>query len=76
MKYCIPGAYYREENSLLINAWYKQRLKPEGDLSFVTWLKDNTGCSDVYGNWEDGWSLQFDNEATYVWFLLKWGSNA
>lgn len=72
MKYRIEGTYYRKENSPLISAWYDQRLEHDGNLSLIEWLKDNTGCSDVYGNWEDGWTLTFLNQKAYTVFLIKW----
>lgn len=74
MKYHIPGIYYRDDNNPIVDAWDKQRLKVDEKLDFVKWLKETTGCYKTVGNWEDGWTLQFDDESKYIWFLLKWAA--
>ena len=88
-KYHVPGVYHQDENHHLISKWeefrtampvYKEYSEYFGDekirlnaVSFGSWLKGNENVSLVKGNWEDGWTLYFNNESDYTMFLLKWG---
>jgi hypothetical protein len=70
MKYYIPGSYYSPRHAL-VSAWRKDN--GYNQKGFYAWLKKQTGDSTVKGNFETGWTIEFDNEAKYTWFLLKWG---
>jgi hypothetical protein len=70
MKYRIPGTYYHP-NHPVVAAWKNDNKYNQA--GFYAWLKDQTGHSTVKGNFEDGWTIEFNDEAKYTWFLLKWG---
>ncbi len=78
MKYRIPSSYYSDSEHPLISAWLSQEKSTHrpGKTEFLNWLIRESGSNRVWGNFEDGWSIDFDDEAKYTWFLLKWGSNA
>lgn len=72
MKYRILGTYHSNVRHFLVDKW----LDGHGinNIDFAKWLKYNTGAYIVQGNFEDGWTLQFDDESKYIWFLLKWAA--
>jgi hypothetical protein len=70
MKYHIPSTYIRSHPA--VNSWRKE-LGSNSQLHFLTWLRKQTGTDLVTGNFEDGWTIHFHDDATYTWFLLKWG---
>lgn len=72
MKYHIPGTYHYDNsrNLPLVTYWRTNRYAGK---SFRELIKDLSGSDQVYGNWEDGWTIEFDDEAKYIWFLLRWG---
>jgi hypothetical protein len=70
MKYSIPGTYHSEKQHCVVDAWLLD--KGDHNLNFLIWLKQNTGADNIRGNFEDGWTLEFDQEEKYTWFLLKW----
>jgi len=71
MKYRIPSSYHSVSRHPLVAAW----LKEGGDsqLDFLNWLICESKSDRVWGNFEDGWSIEFNDEAKYNWFVLKWG---
>jgi hypothetical protein len=73
MKYSIPSSYHSDSQHPLVTAWI---IQDEGNsqLSFLNWLYRETGSDRVRGNFEDGWTIEFLDEAKYTWFLLKWGT--
>lgn len=74
MKYRIPPVYTTRypRSHPAFDSWSKEH--PKGDqLDFLVWLKQQTGTDLVTGNFEDGWTIYFNDEAKYTWFLLKWG---
>ena len=75
MKYRIPSVYYSDGDHPTVSAWLSEDPGPErpSQLEFREWLHRESGSNRVSGNFEDGWSIEFDDEAKYTWFLLKWG---
>ncbi len=73
MKYRIPGTYYDEFDNLPIVTHWKN-TKNTGK-TFRDLLKEKSGSDRVSGNWEDGWTVEFDDEARYTLFLLKWSTS-
>ena len=76
MKYRIPSSYYSDSRHPVIDAWLSQEESTHrpGQLEFRDWLTRETSSDQVWGNFEDGWTIEFDDEAKYTWFLLKWGT--
>jgi hypothetical protein len=74
MKYRISPSYYSDSQHPLITAWLSQEecVHRPGKLEFLNWLIRESGSDRVWGNFEDGWSIEFEDEAKYTWFLLKW----
>jgi len=70
MKYHIPPTYTRSHPA--VDNW-RTECSNDGQLSFLVWLKQQAGTDLVTGNFEDGWTIHFHDDATYTWFLLKWG---
>lgn len=73
MKYTIPSLYLSVSQHPLITAWINQN-EGNNQLSFLDWLYRETGSDRVWGNFEDGWSIEFKDEAKYTFFLLKHGA--
>jgi len=73
MKYHIPSIYYSDSTHPIIIA-YEKGVRA-GQLNFLKWLKRESGSNRVSGNFEDGWTIEFDNETKYTWFVLKWSSS-
>jgi hypothetical protein len=75
VKYRIPSSYYSTDQHHLISAWLSPEKWAEraGSLEFRAWLTCESGSNRVWGNFEDGWTIEFEDEAKYTWFLLKWG---
>ena len=71
MKYRIPSIYYSESTPRIVDKWIKSGCL--GRLNFRDFLVRESYNSQVQGNFEDGWIIEFDNEAKYIWFLLKHG---
>jgi len=71
MKYRIPGVYDSDSIHPTIKAYEKG--VGGGQLYLLDWLKLESGSDKVSGNFEDGWIIEFDDEAKYTWFILKWG---
>jgi hypothetical protein len=72
MKYRIPSSYYSEfYKHPLVTAWINQD-EGNGQLDFLNWLYREIGCDRVWGNFENGWLIEFEDEAKYTWFVLKW----
>ena len=72
MKYRIPGYYYSQKDSTIVSVWADQAIELNGEPSFIKWTKEKTGCTDISGNWEDGWTLTFSHKKMYDIFLIKW----
>ena len=70
MKYRIPSVYDSDSTHPIIKAYEKGG--GGGQLYFIDWLKLESRSNIVSGNFEDGWIIEFDNEAKYTWFVLKW----
>ena len=75
MKYCIPGTYHSAIDVAVVDAWVNHTDSDDlgSRLDFARWLKKYTKAHTVTGNFEDGWNVEFDDEAHYTWFLMKWG---
>jgi len=71
--YHIPSPSTYTRNHPAVDGWRKARPN-DGQLSFLVWLRQQTGTDLVTGNFEDGWTIYFNNEAQYTLFLLKWGT--
>jgi len=74
MKYRIPGTYHSVSQHPLITAWINQD-EGNSQLSFLNWLYRESRSNRVSGNFEDGWTVEFDDEARYTLFLLKWSTS-
>jgi hypothetical protein len=74
MKYRIPGTYHSDIENSIVDTWANHIVTNDisSRLDFASWLKKCTTASTVTGNFEDGWTVEFDNEARYTLFLLKW----
>ena len=77
MKYRIPSSYYSNDQHHLITAWVKQEecTHRPGRPEFRAWLICESGSDRVWGDFEDGWTIEFEDEAKYTWFLLKWSTS-
>lgn len=73
MKYNIPPTYYSTEDHPLIAAWKNHFNKGNKHYSFRDWLKNELGTVRIYGDFEEGWRLYWEDEVAYTWFVLKWG---
>lgn len=71
MKYHIPPTYTRSHPA--VDSW-RNEYPNNGQLSFCVWLRQQTGTDLVTGNFEDGWTIYFNDEVKYTWFLLKWAT--
>lgn len=78
MKYRIPPTYYSAVENAMVSEWSKQidDTFTGTQLDFVSWLKKYAKAHTATGNFEDGWNVEFDDEAHYTWFLLKYGATA
>jgi len=65
-------------NSLLwqeyVDINYGRAVPEKGYKGFKTFIKDVTRADQVDGKIGKGFTLYFDSEKSYTWFLLKWGS--
>jgi hypothetical protein len=52
---------------------YGRAVPEKGYKGFRTFVKDMTSADRVGGSSRDGFTLYFDSEKSYTWFLLKWG---
>lgn len=75
MKYRIPGTYHSAVDVAVVDAWVDHIDSDDigSRLDFAGWLKKYAKAHTATGNFEDGWDVEFDDEAHYTWFLLKWG---
>lgn len=73
MKYHIPGTYHSEKQHQIVETWI--RAGGDSNLRFLECLRHESGSETVRGNFEDGWTIEFDDEQKYTWFLLKWGKS-
>lgn len=76
MKYRIPGLYHSAVDDAVVDAWANHIIACAdigSRLDFARWLKKYAKAHTATGNFEDGWDIEFDDEAHYTWFLLKWG---
>lgn len=73
MKYHIEGTYYSKNDNTMVEAWKDHFNKGSENFSFRDWLKKETGCDHIYGDFEEGWRLYWEDETKYTWFLLKHG---
>lgn len=76
MKHRIPGTYHSAVDDAVVDAWANHIIACadiSSRLDFARWLKKYAKAHTVTGNFEDGWDVEFDDEAHYTWFLLKWG---
>ena len=78
MKYRIPGTYHSAVDVAVVDAWVNDIDSDDlgSRLDFARWLKKYAKAHTVNGNFEDGWDVEFDDEAHYTWFLLKYGATA
>jgi len=51
---------------------YGRAVPEKGNNGFKTFIKDVTGADRVEGNPFKGFTLYFDSEKSYSWYLLKW----
>jgi hypothetical protein len=77
MKYRIPGTYHSDTENSIVDAWVNHIDTDDigSRLDFASWLKKYTKASTVTGNFEDGWTVEFDDEARYTWFVMKWSTS-
>jgi hypothetical protein len=65
-------------NSLLwqeyVDINYGRAVREKGYKGFSTFIKDVTNAYKVEGRTSKGFTLYFDSEKSYTWFLLKWSS--
>jgi len=52
---------------------YGRAVPESGYKGFKTFLKDVTGADRVEGRSSEVFTLYFNNEEKYIWFILKWG---
>jgi len=72
MIYRIPGTYFRKQHLPIEDAWHNHFNNPGPHMNFQEFIQKETGVNRVIGNFEDGWIVEFVDEAHYTWFLLKW----
>lgn len=74
MKYRIPGTYHSAVDDAVVDAWVNHIDRGDigSRLNFARWLKKYAKAHTVTGNFEDGWTIYFNDEVKYTWFLLKW----
>lgn len=51
---------------------YGNAVPEKGYKGFKTFIKDVTGAAKVDGRTSKGFTLYFDSEKSYTWFLLRW----
>lgn len=73
MKYCIPPTYYSAATHPLVEAWKDHFNKGSNNFSFRDWLKNELGTDRIFGDFEEGWRIYWEDEAKYTWAVLKWG---
>lgn len=53
---------------------YGRAVPEKGYKGFKTFIKDVTGAVKVVDSrTSKGFTLYFNNEKSYIWFLLRWG---
>lgn len=72
MKYLIPSLYLSDKPPIF-EAWRDHFRHATVYYGFREWLTLESGSDNVSGNFEDGWVIEFEDEAKYTWFVLKWG---
>lgn len=73
MRYHISPTYYSENENPVVKAWQRHFNDAAPHMTFQEFLTKEAGVKRVLGNFEDGWIVEFKDEAHYTWFLLKWG---
>lgn len=72
MNYHIPPTYYSENEDPVVKAWQRHFNNDVIHMTFQEFLQKEAGVKRVLGNFEDGWIVEFNSEAQYTLFLLKW----
>lgn len=72
MRYHIKPTYYAENENPVVKAWQRHFNDAEVYMTFREFLNKAAGVQKVLGNFEDGWIVEFTNEAQYTLFLLRW----
>ena len=72
MRLDIPPTYYSEVTHPLVEAWKAHWNTGSENFSFRDWLKNELDTNLIYGDFEEGWRIYWEDNKKYTWAVLKW----